>query len=128
MTKAFVVHSTMDVITNSSSEFYTFPSVGAVEGARKILADVLAAVGAPVDVDECFKVYLWPNSTYELDRVRDRLGITSDSQWDSMVAVKDSAISDSAERHRRQLMVETIGGVNLGASFGGLFTSEEFFE
>ena len=58
-----LIHSTTDVVTNSSTTLYTVPHSRSVDATYEMLRQVIDALGLdlPCDVTKCFTV------TYELD-------------------------------------------------------------
>lgn len=61
------VHSVVDVITNSSTEIYTWPVGNAESLMRDILAEILKAAGVDKPVEDFFNIKMGPDPRWAKD-------------------------------------------------------------
>jgi hypothetical protein len=80
-----LVHSIVDLITNSSTEIFSWPRETAVKAAKSMLEEIMHALGVTGSVDDYFDISLETRPGWE-DRVRQALaGEVSEAVIDRIV-------------------------------------------
>lgn len=80
------VHSVIDVITNSSTEIFTFAKDNAVELCHEAINEILKVSGSDRKSEDLFDVYIEPDSGYLID-----------SLFDSLEEMNDDNIADGGK-------------------------------
>lgn len=132
------IHSVVDVITNSSSEIYTWPHGNAIQGAKDLIAAIMAATNTPGTPDDYFDFSLEIDEIWA-DDVRERCRCWSDLTEEDKERI-ERYISEGGigETAIHDLSGYGPGGMNLVVTpkrskenlnflrlFKGIFTSQE---
>lgn len=131
---SFHIHSVVDLITNSSSEIFTFVNTGYIKSVKELINELLKQGGSTKTADDLFDIEVecrYINDSNEDVSVRGILIVSGDEAWLTDDEAKEVKVFDfyKSERGNRLRVTAKDPSVELAAKILGainnLFISRE---